>query len=85
MEIEPQDDVKRTLLPRFSTRTLFVLFTVSSLVFVAFGMAAQGREWAWGMTIAIITLVVTAVVHAAWFGIVWIVSSVLSPQNKDVS
>jgi hypothetical protein len=79
METEPQ----RTLLPRFSIRSLLLIVTGCSLVFVVVGMAAQGRFWAWGVTVAMASLVLTALVHAALFGIVWMFSTFLRSEPKD--
>ena len=60
------------MLPRFSIRTLFWLLTASALVFVVVGMAYRGQNWAWGVTIGLASILVTALVHAAWFGVVWL-------------
>jgi hypothetical protein len=79
METEPQ----RTLLPRFSIRALLAIVTGASLVFVVVGMAAQGRLWAWGVTVALASLVLMAVVHAALFGVVWMFSTLLRSEPKD--
>jgi hypothetical protein len=59
------------LVPRFTIRTIFSVVTIAAVVFVVAGMALRGETWAWGITIGMITLVVTMLVHAAWFGIVW--------------
>ncbi len=58
------------LLPRFTIRTLLVMLTACAVVAVVIGTAFRGQEWAWGITIAVASLGVTAVVHAAWFGVV---------------
>ena len=57
-------------LPRFTIRTILVVVTICAFAFVVVGMAVRGEQWAWGVTIALISLAVTASVHAAWFGIV---------------
>jgi hypothetical protein len=59
-----------TLLPRFNLRTLLAILTASAVVFVMVGTAFRGQYWAWGVTIAIISCIITALSHAAWFGIV---------------
>jgi hypothetical protein len=59
------------LLPRFTIRTILVVVTIFAFAFVVAGMAVRGEQWAWGVTIALISLALTGVVHAAWFGIVW--------------
>lgn len=59
------------LLPRFTIRTLLAILTAAAVVFVMVGTAFRGQYWAWGVTIAIISCIVTALSHMAWFGIVW--------------
>jgi hypothetical protein len=58
------------LLPRFTIRALLVLLTVCAFVFVIAGMAFRGQHWAWGVTIAILSLGCALLVHAAWFCVV---------------
>jgi hypothetical protein len=58
------------LLPRFTIRTLLVILTVCAFVFVMVGTAFRGQYWAWGVTIAIVSMIVTALTHVAWFGLV---------------
>ena len=59
------------LLPRFTIRALLVALTFFAFVFVIAGMAVRGQHWAWGITIGIVSLAFTFLVHAAWFGLVW--------------
>jgi hypothetical protein len=68
------------LLPRFTIRTLLVLLTICAIVFVLVGTAFRGQYWAWGVTIAIVSLIVTALTHVAWFGIVWLFARLPSLQ-----
>jgi hypothetical protein len=58
------------LLPRFTIRTLLAILTASAVVFVMVGTAFRGQYWAWGVTIAIISCIITALSHVTWFGIV---------------
>jgi hypothetical protein len=78
-----ENQPKRTLLPRFSIRVLLALVTLCACVFVVVGMAARGQNWAWGVTIGVASLVLTALVHAAWFGIVRLFARVLVPQQEE--
>jgi hypothetical protein len=71
------------LLPRFTIRTLLVILTASAAVFVMVGTAYRGQYWAWGVTIAIGSLIVTAMVHAAWFSMVKLLMR-LSPPPPDL-
>jgi hypothetical protein len=59
------------LMPRFTIRTALVGVTLCALIFVVVGMAVRGETWAWGITIALVSLIITLLVHAAWFGLVW--------------
>jgi hypothetical protein len=68
------------LLPRFTIRTLLVILTASAAVFVMVGTAYRGQIWAWGVTIAIFSLLVTAVVHAVWFSLVKLISRMGDPE-----
>jgi hypothetical protein len=83
MEEAIESEPKRTLLPRFTIRVLLALITICAFIFVVVGMAARGQNWAWGVSIAFASLVLTALVHAAWFGIVWMFAKVLAPRTED--
>ena len=72
----PIRDIDRMLLPRFTLRTILAVVTVCALLFVVVGMAARGQTWAWGVVIGILSLLVTALVHAAWFGMVWMFAQI---------
>jgi putative effector of murein hydrolase LrgA (UPF0299 family) len=72
------------LLPRFTIRALLVMLTICAFVFVIAGMAIRGQHWAWGVTIAIVSLAFTMLVHAAWFAAVWTLSQMQS-RNKQES
>jgi hypothetical protein len=58
------------LVPRFTIRTILAVMTGCAVLFVVIGIGAGGQTWAWGLVIGILSLGVTALVHAAWFGIV---------------
>ena len=59
------------LLPRFTIRALLVMLTVCACIFVIVGLAFRGQQWAWGVTIGILSLGFTLLIHAAWFAIIW--------------
>jgi hypothetical protein len=73
------------LLPRFTIRTLLVLLTVCAAVFVMVGTAYRGQSWAWGVTIGIFSLLVTAIVHAVWFSLVKLMSRIFSTPAENSS
>ncbi len=70
------------LLPRFTIRALLVLITICAVVFVIAGMAIRGQHWAAGVTIGLLSLAFTALVHAAWFGVAWLFS-LLPPKRRN--
>jgi hypothetical protein len=74
------------LMPRFTIRTLLALLTLCACGFVLIGTAFRGQYWAWGVTIALVTLVATTLVHGALFGIVWLFSqmSLMPPGLASV-
>jgi len=84
MDADGQDDSRHMLLPRFSMRMMFWLITASALVFLLVGMAARGDDWAWGVSIGLLSIVFTAVVHAALFCAVWLFGRLPSARPKDV-
>lgn len=63
------DSAQLSLVPRFTIRTLLVMLTVCAVVFVMIGTATRGQYWAWGVTIGILSVIIVAFTHAAWFGI----------------
>jgi hypothetical protein len=70
------------LLPRFTIRALLVLLTVCAFIFVIAGMAVRGHHWAWGVTIGILSVGFTLLVHAAWFCAVWVLSRAELRKNE---
>jgi Na+/melibiose symporter-like transporter len=71
------------LVPRFTIRALLVMLTVCAFVFVIAGMAVRGQHWAWGITIGILSLAFTMLVHAAWFTVVRMLEQMQSRQKEE--
>jgi putative effector of murein hydrolase LrgA (UPF0299 family) len=71
------------LVPRFTIRALLVMLTVCAFVFVIAGMAVRGQHWAWGITIGIVSLAFTMLVHAAWFTVVRMLAQMQSRQKEE--
>jgi hypothetical protein len=67
----PAETARARLVPRFTIRTLLVIITLAAFVFVMIGTATRGQYWAWGVTIGLVSVIITGLAHAAWFGIVW--------------
>jgi hypothetical protein len=70
------------ILPRFTIRALLVMLTICAFVFVIAGMAVRGQHWAWGITIGILSLAFTLLVHAAWFCVVWMLAQMQSRKQE---
>ena len=77
------NSANQTLLPRFSIRTLLTMLTLAAVAFLIAGMAYRGQYWAWGVTIGLASLLLTALVHAAWFGLVWLFARGPSGRTKE--
>jgi hypothetical protein len=73
------------VLPRFTIRTLLVMLTICAVASVIIGTAFRGQTWAWGVTIGLASLVVTAVVHGAWFGVAWLFAQLPSSRAARAS
>jgi len=69
------------LIPRFTIRTMLAVLTAGAVVFLLAGMAVRGETWAWGVTIGVLCVVVTALAHAAWFGLVWLFAQLPSSRR----
>jgi hypothetical protein len=73
------------LVPRFTIRTLLVVLTICAFISVVIGMAYRGQHWARGVTIGMASLALTALVHAAWFGVVWMLARFQSRHQEKPS
>lgn len=69
------------LFPRFTIRTALAIVTAFSVLFLIAGMAYRGNNWAWGVTIGVVSLLFTALVHAGWFAIVWLFGRFLTDEE----
>jgi hypothetical protein len=78
------DKEARALLPRFSIRALLGILTIAAVAFLIVGMAYRGQYWAWGVTIGLASLVLTALVHAAWYGIARQFARIPSAAAKEL-
>jgi hypothetical protein len=84
---QPVDDTaaetaRARLVPRFTIRTLLAMITLCAIVFVMIGTATRGQYWAWGVTIGLVSVIITALAHAAWFGIVWMFMRISHGQSE---
>jgi len=57
------------LIPRFSLRTTLKTITVSALLFLIAGQALEGKAWAVVVTVAVLSVLATLLVHGCFFGL----------------
>lgn len=70
------------LVPRFSIRTLLIMLSLSAVACLIIGMGFRGQHWAWGASIGLLSLLVTMLVHAAWFSVIWFFARLGSAGEK---
>jgi hypothetical protein len=61
------------------------VLTLCAVASVIIGTAFRGQAWAWGITIGLASLVVTALVHAAWFGVAWLFAQLPSSRAAQAA
>jgi hypothetical protein len=69
------------LVPRFTIRTILAVTTGCAVFFLVVGTAFRGQNWAWGVAFGVLSLAVTALVHAACFGMVWLFAELFAPRH----
>ena len=57
------------LIPRFSLRTTMKWVTACAFLFLVLGQAVRGEAWAVGITVVVLSLVITLAVHACFFAL----------------
>ena len=63
---------KQTLIPQYTIRQLLVVTAGCSVVFLVGAQAFQGALWAMALSVGVLAVAATLLVHAAFFGIVWL-------------
>jgi hypothetical protein len=61
------------LVPRFTTRAVLIVVTLCAVLFLMIGLGMRGSLWAAGVAIAAASLMFMALVHAALFGLCYLV------------
>lgn len=69
------------LLPRFSIRTALAILTVAAVISLFAGQALGGRAWALALTVAVVSVPLTLLVHAAFFGLSSAFARLLGPDD----
>jgi hypothetical protein len=73
------------LLPRFSIRTALVILTVVAVISLFAGQALGGQAWAFGLTIGVISVPLTLLVHAGFYALVMSFAKLLNPEENVVA
>jgi hypothetical protein len=68
------------VVPRFTIRALLGLITLCAFAFVIAGFAFRGERWALAICVGLATILVTLLVHAMWFGVVWLLARLTSKR-----
>ena len=64
--------VKQTLIPQYTIRQLLILTAGCAVVSLVGAQAVRGALWAMAMSIGVLAVAATLMVHAAFFGVVWL-------------
>jgi hypothetical protein len=72
------------LLPRFSIRTALGVVTAAAIVSLFAGQALGGRAWAFGVTIAVVSVPLALLVHAAFFALASGFGRLLGPEPENI-
>jgi hypothetical protein len=71
------------LIPRFSIRRVLGVTAIAALVLLLVRLGLQGQLWAAAISAAVIFGLVTFVIYAAFFGVVWLLSE-MSPRVRQM-
>ena len=66
------------LIPRFTLRWTLGMTAVLAVVFLIMGRAIRGSDWAIGVSAAVLTLTIVALMYAGMFALVWLFSLLVS-------
>ena len=69
------------LIPQFSLRTTLKVLTACAVLFLIAGQAVQGHAWAVGVTVAVLSVLGTLVVHAVFYGLTAWLSRLIGVQQ----
>jgi|WetSurMetagenome_2_1015567.scaffolds.fasta_scaffold1304847_1 hypothetical protein len=73
---EPQKPI-----PQYTIRWMLAMTTVCAIVCSIVALAMQGHYWAFGVSVAIVSLVLFMLVGAMLFTVVWICSAIGSARD----
>jgi hypothetical protein len=58
------------------------MLTVGAVGFLIVGMGFRGQHWAWGATIGLLSVLITALIHAVWFAVIRFFAQIGSSGEK---
>ena len=76
---------KRMLIPQYSLRWLLGAITAAACLFSVVAVGVRGQAWALAVSIAFGAIVVSGLVYAAAFGVVWLFSVVAAGNRSPTS
>jgi hypothetical protein len=75
--LEPEEP-RRMLIPQYSLRWLLGAITAAACVFSIVAVGVRGQPWALAVSIGLLAIVISGLVYAAAFGVVWLFAVVTS-------
>ncbi len=73
------------LIPQYSIRWLLALTAACAAVFSIFALGLRGSQWAQGVSIGIVSLVVVLLVGAGLFALLWVFSVLTSGASQRLA
>lgn len=70
------------LLPRFTIRTALAILTGVAVISLFAGQALGGRAWAFGLTVAVVSVPFALAVHAAFFALGSMFAKLITPEES---
>jgi hypothetical protein len=70
------------LIPQYSLRWILGAMTLLAVVFLFAGQATEGKPWAIGITVAVLTFTTVMLVHVGLFFVVWLFSQVFGRRGQ---
>ncbi len=74
---------EKMVVPRFTIRTLLAVTALCAVAFLLLGLAFRGQSLAWagGLLVAVISVAVTLVMHAVWYGVAALFARLTPPEK----
>ncbi len=66
------------ILPRYSLRVILLVTAICAVISLVLAQGLRGKPWAAGMTMGLVAAVVTLVLGALAFGLIWAAATLLA-------